>query len=60
MTYNEFKESKKDEKYKDGKTPCYICGSNKAYWEIGDSRYYCAGCEEHAGLWDKYIKYLDS
>lgn len=57
MTYDEFKESRKDPKYKDGTFRCYACGAKEAYWEIGDSRYYCPGCEKCANLVDDYVAY---
>lgn len=57
MTYEEFKESHKDVKYLDGTHKCIVCGKVPAYWEIGDTRYYCSACEEHSGLKDDYKRY---
>lgn len=50
MTYEEFKESRKDVKYSDGTRKCIVCGKIPAYWEVEDARYYCSACEEHSGL----------
>lgn len=50
LNYEEFKESQKDEKYLDGSYSCFVCGSKPAYYELGDARYYCAGCEKCAGI----------
>lgn len=57
MTYEQFKEYRKDPKWKDGTVPCIVCGSKEAYWEIGDARYYCPGCETHARLREDYESY---
>lgn len=50
LNYEEFKESQKDKKYLDGSYSCIVCGSKPAYYELGDARYYCAGCEKCAGI----------
>lgn len=56
--YEEFIEDEKDEKYRDGKIPCIVCGSDKAFWEIGDERFYCPACETHADLQRRYAIYV--
>lgn len=58
MNFYEFKESEKDEKYLDGKHKCIVCSKVPAYWEIGDARYYCPACEEHARLQEHYEIYI--
>ena len=58
-TYEQFKEDAKDKKYIHGDFKCYACGKPNAYWELGDARYYCPGCEECAGVkknWEFYLR----
>ena len=57
LSFEEFKEKIKDNKYKEGKSRCIVCGKIPAYWEIGDARYYCSACEEHANLNKLYEEY---
>lgn len=53
MTYEEFKQSRKTDKYKNQK--CYIPGCNNlAEYEVGDSRFYCGMCEEHANIKEEF------
>jgi DNA polymerase len=56
MTYKDFLANNK--KY-DGTTECFVFGcGKKAYYEGGDSRWYCGMCEEHASMKEKYNLYL--
>ena len=57
-TYEEFKEESKDKRYRLGLHKCIVCGKRKAYWEIGDARYLCAACEEHAHIQERYKDYV--
>lgn len=57
-TYKEFREASKDKRYRLGFQKCIVCGKRKAYWEIGDARYLCAACEEHAHIQEKYKNYV--
>ena len=57
LTFEQFKEAMKDSKY-NSDSKCICCGSNNAFWEGGDARYYCSVCEEHAGLESAYKAYL--
>lgn len=57
-TYEEFREESKDKRYRLGLHKCIVCGKRKAYWEIGDARYLCAACEEHAHIQEKYKNYV--
>lgn len=55
MTYEEYKISRRTDKYKGLK--CYIPNCNKlAEYEVGDSRFYCGMCEEHAGIAEAFSK----
>ena len=60
LSFEEFKEKEKDTKYVDGTHKCIVCGKTPAYWEIGDSRYWCPACDEHARLKEGYAFYLKS
>lgn len=52
--YEKFKESWKDKKYLDGSYKCYVCGIQPAYYELGDERFYCAGCEKCARIKERF------
>lgn len=53
MTYEEFKETRKEPKYFGNK--CFVAGcENPAEYEGGDARFYCGVCEEHAGIKKQY------
>ena len=55
-TYPEYRESKKDPKYVDGKGKCFVAGCDKpAYFEGGDARFWCGMCEEHADIRFDYV-----
>lgn len=55
-TYDEFIN---DHKKYDGTHKCFIPGCDKpAYYEGGDSRFYCGMCEEHAEMKEYYRVYL--
>ena len=57
MTYEQWLETKKEYS---GNQKCFVNGCDKpAFYEGGDSRYYCGMCEEHAGMKMKYQWYLD-
>jgi Zn finger protein HypA/HybF involved in hydrogenase expression len=60
MSYEEFKESKKSIRYINGIYKCIVCGKVPAFWEVGDSRYYCPACEEHSRIKDDYDMYRKS
>ena len=60
MSYEEFKESKKSIRYLNGTYKCIVCGKVPAFWEVGDSRYYCPACEEHSRIKDDYDMYCKS
>lgn len=60
MSYEEFKESKKSTRYLNGTYKCIMCGKVLAFWEVGDSRYYCPACEEHSRIKDDYDMYCKS
>lgn len=58
MTYEEYKESKKESKYFGLK--CYIPGCDEpAEYELGDARFYCGGCEKHAKIKEEYKSFID-
>lgn len=45
----------------DGKTKCFVDGCDKpGLYEMGDARYWCGGCEEHANMKREYQWYLNS
>lgn len=51
---------KTQEKYS-GKNKCFVADCDKpGLYEMGDARYWCDGCEEHAGMQMKYQDYLQS
>lgn len=51
---------KTQEKYS-GKNKCFVADCDKpGLYEMGDTRYWCGGCEEHAGMQMKYQDYLQS
>lgn len=51
---------KTQEKYS-GKNKCFVADCDKpGLYEMGDARYWCGGCEEHAGMQMKYQDYLQS
>lgn len=55
--YEEYKETHKSKNYK-GCT-CFVSGcNNPAEYEVGDARYPCGMCEEHAGIRDDYKAYI--
>lgn len=51
---------KTQEKYS-SKNKCFVADCDKpGLYEMGDARYQCAACEEHAGMQMKYQDYLQS
>ena len=59
-----YEEWLKDEQMRDGytgKDKCFVAGCDKpGLYEMGDYRYRCAGCEEHAGMRKRYYRYLSN
>lgn len=56
-TYEEF--LNEHEKKYDGSNKCFVHSCDKpAYYEGGDSRFYCGMCDEHSGIRDSYHTYL--
>lgn len=39
---------------------CFIAGCNNPgpYYQVGDERFWCGMCEEHAEMRDKYLRYM--
>ena len=56
-TYEEFREGY-HKKYSAGHR-CYVCGSKNAFYEGGDSRFWCAMCEKCVGIPKAYKQYID-
>ena len=41
---------------------CFVAGCTNPppYYKVGDARYWCGMCEEHAGMRDRYRNYVQS
>ena len=59
LTIKSYKEFAGEHKKYDGSSKCFVQGCDKpAYYEGGDSRFYCGMCEDHVALKEQYISYL--
>lgn len=55
-----YEEFANDHKKYSGYYQCFVHGCDKpGYYEGGDARFYCGMCEEHVGLKESYLVYLN-
>lgn len=59
-TYKEYLADEAEASKNDVGGRCFVAGCTNPppYYQVGDVRFWCGMCEEHAGMRDRYLDYV--
>lgn len=59
-TYKEYLAGEAEESKEYAGSHCFVAGCTNPppYYKVGDARFWCGMCEEHAEMREKYLSYI--